>query len=1058
MIRITSILLVTLLLTSNTHCACPAPEILEGLGLTPLLLPKTGGEMEPATEFYKNNGGQCVEGSEIKPYFDKKKDEFTVAQRETMANTNDSIKDLTKTLGDFKGAVKNVKDENKKASKGLEDERKKIIGMENGLKEPKRSKKEIIYFDLVKFIEEILTKTSADMKVGDLKGSKPKLDEAKTKNDPRNAKGGDGKEKKMDVVLQELKAKNITKIEDAIAVRDVVEELIEEEEKRLTALNARMNELMTNNEEIRDKFVEEGGITNEDGELVLPADWKDEDVIKDIKEISDAFIGEDGLPVYFEDIGPKKPEKPEEGKGKPADKRRLLEGTETPAGVSDTSVPKDDDRKKTKPKDLFHDMKPFRDEEKKVHKKLHDLYKFLDEVYEKIMSIEKKEFTDDAKNRRGDNTLSEAIYFDDWMSIPPIERNKAAIQTKLDEIKVLLESRNVAFDYLADAMDFLMNSMGNYNDLETEFDRWAYGENEEFDSLTEPSAADLDKTFENITKDIKFEGKREKEEELAAASKRRMLEATTEEVPEEESPDYSIDDELKIIDDEMKKAKDEFVKSQLELKGLDKQIGDKIKEILADVTMAENTEPNKDLRKTYIEEALAEIEKYVVHAKDEIVKLNVTLKDDAVDKKLKKEALDKIKGFNKIWKELKRLKTFLADWTAKITAGTDVADYMSILEKIAMRGVNRSKLEVQKMKLELERIEKDRTMDGVNEDEIVNMELELEELENLVVDVNALSDTTFRNKENRDKCYKGQFKVLSGVVLAMTSGRASEVIELDSTGKLSQIPVEKAAAEEVVDNCIDILLSTCIVLKTSSELKKFSKTKKVNKKFSKTAQACDSIDKIYACMLDKEACDDELTKDLMEAMFKPFDNGMENKEKPNDMVGGIVKDLKDKKGDLTFTEDPEAKELLSEFDLMEEQSEFDFNEEGVDVYSTVSDPVEGEEADDVGGDVDADIVLDTAILDAELKALVDAATAETRILASSSSDVTFKVDDATAIKVMAAATGAVGLDSNSVEDSIKSLASIGDKDEEDKTSTTDSPASVSKMMVTFITIILTIFV
>ena len=964
------------------HCsqqACLPQTFLEALNLTFVTPTKTGVAADFAIFglFYEANNGVCVNDAELSTYWGTFKKTFTSAQMETISVTNKAIKGMEQTLKTLKGRVKKVSgnigkqfDKLDKTEKDLEKKSEKLLNSKPTLLEA-------IYLNF----KELVAKFDAmDLTKLEFKNSKQKeFDEFKDKNnfDPRY-KPKDTLEKEEDreasdltekQIIDKLKEKDIKTHEELDYMKEIVFEEEENLHNRKMALGMLLKEMTMDNQRINKELKAVNGYR--EGEFVIcPKDWdpKKKDFTKE--ELKD----HKGNDIDIEGFGKKHPPKQAPQRGG----SRLLEASKIPEGFIKKAI-----------SEVFHDIKPLKEKLKETQKLFEEMGPIIRDMEEKELKLRDDEINAKIGGTTDGPTAEEIIAEVVAFSKLPIVSDYADVFT--DPITAITGKIVIAFEIfvkMMSAFDQLKAMSIMYDQSSEAFTDMAYGDSSDGTygkgDKEGPENWKPQEWKDNIDKS-KF---KDPESPKSPPPQRRMLVA---ESSEGSLIDFdTLEKEFIAQLTEMEAA---FKKYRTELETAFDEIVKDVETVVANMGIEAKKTVNQDKRKVYIQECI-DLNKAVILKIDTAIgglnaqKLTPGLTDE------QKAAIDQqIKGLEFVKKEAQKPLKVLEEWKVKAEDNSDVAIWLEVLKRTALKQFMYYRLQYNQLDIEMARIKLEQGLQNHSSEEMDKIEIKIEALEVFLGENEELVNT-FRDKETRTKCFESQFELMGGVLAVATSANASNFFEFDANGNVTNLNIDQASTDKVIENCVGILFSTCTVLEGVSLINQINNTS-ITSQFSEQIQTCNYIDEIYNCLIDFSSCSTELKTALVETLFNPFENAVSNTETPDDILDKALKNFDKFDGTLEgdhFNEQDLAKgeEFMKKFD----------------------------EAEFLGVDLDKNQLFMDESQEPPKRVLEASATPKV-------SDVSYKVSsslDYSLIKI----SGDAGLDTKSVEDSISGLPNILD--------------------------------
>jgi PAS domain-containing protein len=1010
------------------------------LGLECFEVPITENNTELlAEEFYSENGGRCCTG--VEGAFKSMKINLTKDQRSVYASTLSQMDGYRDLLNSLHKELNQYQLDSGTVERDLEDKIKKIQTELRHVGDKRKSKDEILYFYLDSMIDELMDLSADELNL-DEKSKREEWEELKENFDPRDD------EKDHDEVLNDLKNKDYESKENVKLGKEVVKEMMRQERRILQALENMLKNAIRENQEIMEEVEKNGGVKTDDGYFVF--DHQVDFEKSDLERFG--YKDDEGRDVDIE----AKPTRPEGGKGgKPGtgegDKPPRPEGgDDKPEGEDGKKPPRPDGEKpgsggKPKPprrlegtneeikysaNELFHDLEDLEQQIEESKEKLEELHEMKEELEEKERTSAEEELTKNSESRvESANDIIEQMF--SWENkIVLVSRHSEVISEELTQAKELLPTVFEDLNHLLDIF-LQLESIGSVvMDLMEDYRKYTSGGGKKGQQGGRGNRKEDDMKKEDewkgMVENVKFNSEKRVLEEV-------VTEEGGTEKPEEFTGELSIESEIALLDGEWNTGLEEFKKIREKIENNLDIVEGLLNSVIQKISDREKTEEFKLKLLEDVDARLNKIEELRVKLSADVAKEHEILNDENRSNDERLDALKHNFAFNKIWLQIKPYKEQLAELKTKIENNEHVDDMMEVLRGIVLNPIRLNSLEVVEMVLLIEQWELYRNLGGQNEDTLEVTKKEIEELQSFMTELDMIKEP-LRNKENRDKCSRSQFKVLSGVLLAMTSGNATDMTKFDTAGEISAVAVDSNVSEEVMNKCWEIVYSICMVIGANSAFNDFLET--VDSDASHQGQVCEDIGKVYNCMLGNSTCDQEFTDLAFQEFFKPLASGFKSGEDPS-KVEGVVDKLKDKRSNIK-EEDQSAKNAFDNFFAEEDKKDrIDFDGKGtVDVSQDHDKPFGPGHPE---GDIDVDAVKIDQDLQSDPKA-------PQRVLESSTNNTTngisYSVDQSVKISILSVADNS-GLDDSPVEELISDLISLDDKDSSGSGNSSDKSVNIA---------------
>ena len=249
---------------------------------------------------------------------------------------------------------------------------------------------------------------------------------------------------------------------------------------------------------------------------------------------------------------------------------------------------------------------------------------------------------------------------------------------------------------------------------------------------------------------------------------------------------------------------------------------------------------------------------------DETVKANTTLLTNVTNEK-------------GIFATLLKTTNFICSENKRMLSLVDTNDDIQIWEHVLRRRVNKpideARANFEKIAWDFRSKEVENTMDETISD--AEMEGKVKNIEELILALDLIPELMMiiKNSLNRRILYETLFGMTAATICQMTSGNATNFLELNSNNIPVSVKLSPADAKALAEAAMPIVAVFCTAvacLKTAVE----NSDEGIPASQSKIYKLCDQRTAIQFCLIDNTTCDDQLRKDVVDALFGPLEDKM----------------------------------------------------------------------------------------------------------------------------------------------------------------------------------------
>ena len=836
-------------LLETTKADCLSPEFLKTLGLIPLperkandsIQPDTVGPYKVGEEFFKDNGGSCVEQDSLEANWTKKKEESTRDAFKTYAASQENLKSMPAQIEDFGTALVKLGTEVTKKKVGCADGLKKIGQLLKRLKEHPKSLEYSMYFSFEDFMTMIKSTVETDGSIGGRDDRDPEWLTKRNNLDPRY--------KKQDSVLTEEDMERVESITDEMALAEFTSKVSSYTEEERSIVTMICIEML--------KTTRQALFVNKENEK------------KDTRKSFEGFGGKI----------PGRPSKPSSGSTNatqggtaPSGERPdgLLTGETRPEGPpsSGSTSPglNGDETRPEKPEGSDDDSSDTSEGNTSAENE-----KTAEELNEAIQkSIELKEKV---------NKITTVI------DLLEAEVKKKALADMKEEIKNGIQTAT-----LEDHFDFLNTSIFKvkasqltveYALLKEKFDL-NYVEKGKVSDLFTVVMGILELVMKMVDEKKKYDLDSDVVLNLAewltelevfappSTASRILVEAST------GTPESLTYHEL------LKKAKDAFEAEYTKFKTAVEAFAAAIdpvmeaaKEYITAWAVLQKTEPEKAVSLLKLEDKKTLFASTETFIKAELDKITVQLDDVNVSATDKLALFDERSNLNHLTSMLTKVDEFLTGQPEMIDLFTDVDKMKELQEGDVKRYYIEQITSSKMMTLFIEELAVKVDGFGAEAEALIESNLLIAKLKELLEEVELLEKAT-TDDEARKQCSEASFEVFSGTLMQYVAGNATEKLATNAEGWPTEIFMTEASADNMIKSCLGIQFTTCMSFSYSYLLASTDGDVQYDRNFKRNAKLCLDLAPIFVCYSDYEKCSAE-TKQLLLKVHLPFKGCINNK-------------------------------------------------------------------------------------------------------------------------------------------------------------------------------------